>query len=183
VVGSAQRPRGRERASERAEGQNCALCLGPCTERYTNPGRQNHSEHLARGGGDGGLLELKSGIGSERSACTLHSITGRPKDPVRIVDLNGINSGYCVGTQTPDGGIVLPRRLRVYAVRASTVTERTCLHFQGSGSAIPFRVPDRSPPPGETFNRCCTYRCNANKNRLVVSRNHHHLYDQPNMPY
>jgi hypothetical protein len=71
VVGSAQRPRGRERASERAEGQNCALCLGACTERYTNPGRQNHSEHLARGGCDGGLLELKSGIGSERSACTV----------------------------------------------------------------------------------------------------------------
>ena len=42
----------------------------------------------------------------------MHSITGRPKDPVRMVDLNGINSGYCAGTQTPECCILLPRRLR-----------------------------------------------------------------------
>lgn len=55
----------------------------------------------------------------------MHSITGRPKDPVRIVDLNGINSGYCVGTQTPEGCIVLPRRLRAY-LRSSCFNGCSC---------------------------------------------------------
>jgi hypothetical protein len=81
----------------------------------------------------------------------MHCITGRPKDPVRIVDLNGINSGYCVGTQTPDGGIVLPRRLRVYAVRASTVTKERACTSKVQGLPSLFGCPIDRPRQGKHY--------------------------------
>lgn len=80
----------------------------------------------------------------------MHSITGRPKDPVRIVDLNGINSGYCVGTQTPEGCIVLPRRLRTY-LRSSCFNgcRKNVLALQGlqlpSLFGCPINCPRQAP--------------------------------------
>ena len=80
----------------------------------------------------------------------MHSITGRPKDPVRIVDLNGINSGYCVGTQTPEGCIVLPRRLRTY-LRSSCFNgcRKNVLALQGLQLPSLFGCPIDRPRQGE----------------------------------
>lgn len=68
---SAQRPRG---GSKQTGGRTKLRTFTCRLHRASDePCETNHSEQLARGESDGGLLELKSGIGSERSVALGHA--------------------------------------------------------------------------------------------------------------